>query len=328
MELTTPRTRRTFLQAMGMAAALAETASNARAFVDPDVTLTDKSIFQMTIRGGYRYITCNDIPNHPVGKFPDRGCPNTIQPQNFHFRMPLSPRENHFLKPLVNRIIFGVGLDGVPFDPGTAAFWNNQRGSIWNYCLLTGHLRLGLDQSHAHVQGDGTYHYHGVPTDLIRQRRGWGKVCLIGFAADGFPMYGPWGYKNPHDSSSGIKLLKSSYQLKTGNRPNPPSGPGGKYDGTFEGDFNYVPGLGDLDQANGRYGITPEYPHGTFYYVVTYNFPQISRFFRGTPDHSFYKQPPRRLRRGRYQRGQGPRQFGPPGFGPPPGFGFGPPRNP
>ena len=71
------------------------------------------------------------------------------------------------------------------------------------------------------------------------------------------------------------------------NRPKGDDGPGGKYDGTFIQDYEFVKGSGDLDECNGRKGVTPEYPDGTYYYVVTDAFPFIPRFYRGTPDSSF-----------------------------------------
>ena len=39
--------------------------------------------------------------------------------------------------------------------------------------------------------------------------------------------------------------------------------------GAYIDDYEYVSGLGDLDQYNGRFGITPEYPSGTYAYFVT-----------------------------------------------------------
>lgn len=270
-----------------------------------DVFPKYKSHVRFYVRGNYRYCDSNGIPDHKVGRFPDRGCPNAIRPQDFHFRMPLYPHWVSKLIPVHNWVLFGVGLDGVVFDPGTADFWHHERNSIWNKTLLTGFGNLGLDASHAHVQHNGTYHYHGVPTELIRSLNGWGKVTLIGYAADGFPIYGPWGYVNAHDTHSGVRLLRSSYRLKRGDRPSPPAGPGGRYDGRYTGDFEYVAGAGDLDAANGRFGVTPEYPGGTYYYVVTYEFPFISRQFHGRPDRSFYKHPGGRSRGGRGGRAGG-----------------------
>ncbi|MFN7138259.1 MAG: YHYH protein [Limisphaerales bacterium] len=86
-----------------------------------------------------------------------------------------------------------------------------------------------------------------------------------------------------------LKNLKSSYQLKRSERPN---GPGGKHDGTFVQDYEYVAGSGDLDECNGRFGVTPEFPEGTYYYVLTEDFPFIPRKFKGTPDSSFMRKGP------------------------------------
>ena len=47
---------------------------------------------------------------------------------------------------------FGIALNGVLFDPGTAEFFQRDRSSKWNYEALSGAVRLGLDQNHAHVQ--------------------------------------------------------------------------------------------------------------------------------------------------------------------------------
>ncbi|MBL0185636.1 MAG: YHYH protein [Candidatus Obscuribacter sp.] len=50
--------------------------------------------------------------------------------------------------------------------------------------------------------------------------------------------------------------------------------------------------MGDLDQCNGRTGVTPEYPQGTYYYVITETYPFIPRCYHGTPDPSFERRPP------------------------------------
>jgi len=114
-------------------------------------------------------------------------------------------------------------------------------------------------------------------------------MTLIGYAADGFPIYYKYGYKASGDSSSGIRALASSYRLKSGKRPGDGvSAPCGTYDGVYSADFEYVDGLGDLDACNGRTGVTPEFPAGTYYYVVTDAFPAIPRCFRGTPSRNFH----------------------------------------
>lgn len=228
----------------------------------------------------YRYIDSNGIPDHGTGTFPNRDNPNTISEQRHHFRMPVRPQRTGHSTPL-GMNPFGVAINGVPFDPGAAEYWNNNPQSGWQYEALSDFVQLGLDQHHAHVQPSGAYHYHGMPTGLT--------ATLLGYAADGFPIY----RETVADSTA-----RSSYQLKTGTRPN---GPGGTYDGRFVQDYAYVADSGDLDPCNGREGITPEYPNGTYYYVITTTFPFIPRCFVGIPDASF-------------QRGSGP----PPMRGTPP----------
>lgn len=251
----------------------------------------------ITTDAQYRYIKSNGIPNSH-GQFPNRNNPNTISPQDYNFRVPLYPQLLTSITPLQMSVDFGVGIDGVPFDPGTAELWNNNRN--WRYEALSGQIDLGLDQNNAHVQRNGEYHYHGFPTELMHTTGG--HSALIGYAADGFPIYADHGYINPADASSGVKSLKSSYQLRAGARPS--DAPPGNYDGTFTQDYIYVAGSGDLDECNGRSGITPEYPNGTYYYFITQNFPIVPRCFKGTPDPSFTKKgsgpPP-----GGRQRGMG-----------------------
>ena len=84
-----------------------------------------------------------------------------------------------------------------------------------------GKMQLGIDENHAHVQPTGAYNYHGLPTGLItrlRKENGGERMLLIGYAADGFPIYAEYGYEKADDSSSPEKKLKSSFQPKKGNR--------------------------------------------------------------------------------------------------------------
>ncbi|WP_242631367.1 YHYH protein [Rubinisphaera italica] len=245
----------------------------------------------MAEKGEYRIVTSNGLPDHQPGQFPRRGNPNRVSAQQYQFRMPLQPEQARTVTPVgMNR--FGVALNGVPFDPGAAEFWNRDRRSGWQYEANSGKINLGLDEHHAHVQPDGGYHYHGLPTGLVEIREESSShtdPILIGYAADGFPIYSSEGYRNPQDLSSGLKRMKSSYRVKSGQRP---GGPGKSYDGTFVEDYEFVEGSGDLDECNGREGVTPEYPGGIYHYYVTEDFPFIPRYFRGTPDASFAKRGP------------------------------------
>jgi hypothetical protein len=103
---------------------------------------------------------------------------------------------------------------------------------------------------------------------------------LLGFALDGFPIYGPWGFANP-DGSGGLARMRSGYRLrKIVNRTAWPDGrqlTPGQYGppvgeafplGTFAEDHEYAPGAGDLDASNGRFCVTPDYPEGTYAYFL------------------------------------------------------------
>lgn len=234
-------------------------------------------------QGSYRIIIANGIPNHPTGKFPNSGNPNTIQVQNYKFRVPAKPKLASKDTALVMNL-FGVAINGVPYDPGAAEWWNNDRQSGWRYEALSGKINLGIDFNNAHVQPNGAYHYHGLPIGLIATFGNAERMLLLGYAADGFPIYGPNGYNDPKNANSRIKKVSPSYRLKQGTRP---SGPGGKYDGTYVEDYEYVKSLGDLDECNGRFGVTPEYADGIYHYYITSAYPFIPRCFRGTPDQSF-----------------------------------------
>lgn len=253
----------------------------------------------ISIEGDYRYIASNGVPkNH--GPFPNPGNPNTISAQVYKFRVPLYPVLAQQISSVTRDEDTGVALNGIPFDPLSKEFWHkghrvHEPSSVtltsWNYEAMSNAKMLGLDHNNAHVQPTGAYHYHGLPEALYKQLSN-GKtppdhMILLGYAADGFPMYGLYGYSVAEDTHSQLKLLTTSFQLKTGSRPE--GAPPGHYDGTFDEDYAYVASSGDLDQCNGRQGVTPEYPKGTYYYVITNTYPYLPRCFRGTPDPSFAK---------------------------------------
>jgi hypothetical protein len=241
----------------------------------------------ISIEGDRRVIVANGLPDHATGRFPNSDNPNRIASQNYRYTVPLRPVVNASPTPLPAQP-FGIALNGVLFDPGTAEYWHNDRASGWHYDAKGNAFSLGLDANNAHVQPNGAYHYHGIPTALLaRLSHDEPAMTLLGWAADGFPIYGPWGHHDARETTSKLRVLKSSYRLKKGSRPTGGGQPGGTYDGIFVEDFEYVAGSGDLDECSGRFGATPEFPEGTFHYVLTEDFPFVPRAFRGTPDPSF-----------------------------------------
>jgi len=105
---------------------------------------------------------------------------------------------------------------------------------------------------------------------------------LLGFALDGFPIYGPWAFANPENGTGDIHRMHSGYRLRNiRERTHWPDGTqltpsqyGPPVDanfplGTFAEDYVYKPDDGDLDESNGRLCITPDYPQGTYAYFLT-----------------------------------------------------------
>jgi hypothetical protein len=242
---------------------------------------------KIEVRGEFRYIESNGIPDHEYGRFPNRENPNVVQEQDNRFRVPARPVQADKTTKL--RLgPFGIAVNGVLFDPGAAEFWDDDPRSGWQFEALSGKIDLGMDANNAHVQPTGSYHYHGLPKGLITRLGGAESMPLLGYAADGFPIYANRAFSDANDAKSKMTQMRSSYRVKKGTRP---SGPRGTFDGTYVEDYEYVAGLGDLDECNGRRGVTPQYPEGTYYYCLTSEFPFIPRAWRGHPDESFRRGP-------------------------------------
>ena len=185
-------------------------------------------------------------------------------------------------------------LNGIKIDPEAAEPWPHSRpvnfnSANWSWNLDAMSINLELDCNNAHVQPTGAYHYHGAPTLYLDQINATSnKMTMIGYAADGFPIYNKYGYTDASSASSSIKTLYSSFRLKSGERPGDgSSAPCGAYSGIYTADYEYVAGQGDLDECNGRTGVTPEYPNGTYYYVITEQYPYVGRCLMGSPSSDF-----------------------------------------
>ena len=271
-----------------------------------DESVNAISRYSWTSNGSQRILSGNGIPNHEVGTFPNNNNPNTIREINVNKRFTLCPEiiSESGLELVGPALAIAYAINSVKFDPGTAGRCNDlgecslaQGQGNWNIEAL-GHdtFNFGDDMNHAHVQPNGEYHYHGMPELLIEFLGDNQNMTLVGWASDGFPVYARFGYSNTNDSNSTIRSLIPSYRLKSQPDSNRPmvltslaGGPGqGNTSpntpiamGAFTQDYEYVEGLGDLDQCNGRFGVTPEFPSGIYYYVVTDDFPFFTRCLKG-----------------------------------------------
>ena len=99
---------------------------------------------------------------------------------------------------------------------------------------------------------------------------------IIGFAYDGNPIYGPFAHQDPLNPQSPIVRMTSSYILRSTRSFGPSTE---NYPlGTFIQDYDYRHKQGSLDQNNGRYCVTPDYPNGTYAYFITINSQQVPQF--------------------------------------------------
>ena len=129
-------------------------------------------------------IESQGYPNHPTAVFPNSGNPNSIRVQKFTFRLPLEPK----LAETVTRLPMGpigTALNGV-------VFFNPIEMGCQN--AVEGYSEVWLDSCCGHPQQTGVYHYHKYPSCVKSPFADDGKQHspIIGFAFDGFPLYGPY----------------------------------------------------------------------------------------------------------------------------------------
>jgi hypothetical protein len=271
--------------------------------------------------------------NDPQHRLP---FPNLPTDQHFIFAIPRHPKAqttsgfNHLGE-------IGMFVNGVRMFDATDAFsYSNKNGRdadprggigqgdrVWNRDAFVNE-NVTFDSGLGHQQNRGTYHYHAEPlalryllgdhvdfdsaTQSYRESSGapTKHSPILGWMHDGFPVYGPYGFSNPTNASSGIRRMVSGFVLRDGkngadnlaqsgrralpkwearekNRSeslqNFETGPNvsERYPlGHYIEDYAYLGDLGktlgkdfDLDELNGRWCVTPEFPQGTYAYFTT-----------------------------------------------------------
>jgi len=243
----------------------------------------------------------------------------------------------------------GYFVDGVAmFNSWDAYYYTNgadtQGGGNGGYWNRDAYVNEGasFDPNNAHQAG-GQHHYHANPPALrylLGDHVDFNSVTkaypestnaptkhspILGWVADGYPIYGPYGCSISNDASSGVRRMISGYVLRNGQfgsqnltnvgraalpqwavrlygvASNVMAGPAvntsfpvGRYmeDNDYLGDLGIKPGTNtfDLDEYNGRWCVTPEFPNGTYAYFVSISsngaptFPyNIGRGYYGNP---------------------------------------------
>jgi hypothetical protein len=237
-------------------------------------------------------VTANDIPNYDfndgTGRFAD-----PVATQNISLSIPRNPEAAATTTELSLLTYNAIMLNGVVLDQVANGCYKpddasaDENGNVANGCGLwvdwrldpMGTVQFGTDSHNAHTQPGGLYHYHGNPMALFDPQETDQGSPVIGFAADGFPIYGP----HYIDATTGAMLeATSGYTLKVGDRPTSESSPGGSYDGTYIQDYEFTDS-GTLDECN---GMTVD---GQYGYYVTSSYPYVMGCYTGTPSLSFFK---------------------------------------
>lgn len=260
------------------------------------------------------YVRANGIPAYPTGPF--FGNPSLAISQNAIFKMPLNPEQNIGNLTVTTGGNIGLFINGVAlFDYRDGVAWDSASNALcggpgnppcpggmgatqyWTRDAIPAE-KPGFDCSKGHP-AMGNYHHHQNPSAFDLDLNVISTICnlyaadglyaidstqhspLIGFAYDGFPIYGAYANLDTN-GTGGITRMKSGYQLRNittrtqwADGTNVPDGPpvSTTYPlGYFREDYEFIshPSNPDyLDEHNGRSCFTPEFPAGIYCYFAT-----------------------------------------------------------
>ena len=260
------------------------------------------------------YVDATGIPAYITGPFLD-GNPSLASEQTGYFKIPLHPAQNTGNPTATTGGNIGIFINGVAlFDYRDGVAWNPNTNALcggpgnppcpggmgatqaWNRDAIPAE-RAGFDCAKAHP-AMGNYHHHQNPSAFNLDLLVISNICdlypadglyainpdehspLIGFAYDGFPIYGAFAYKNT-DGTGGITRLKSGYHLRnitarTHHADGTDVADGAPINttyplGYFREDYEYIASAEPevLDEHNGRFCVTPEFPEGIYCYFAT-----------------------------------------------------------
>lgn len=265
----------------------------------------DANVQMVQYSSDWVYINATGIPAFTTGPFQD-GNPSLATDQDAIFRFTLNPTENIGTPTETNPGNIGNFINGVAlFDWRDGVAWNNSTSALcggpgnppcpggpsatqdWNRDAIPAEM-AGFDCAKAHP-AMGNYHHHQNPSAFNLDLVVVSNVCdlyasdglyainanehspLIGFAYDGFPIYGAYAYTNT-DGTGPITRMKSAYSTPAATtRTNGPNVDATYFLGYFKEDYVYTASSDPdiLDEHNGRFCVTPEYPNGIYCYFAT-----------------------------------------------------------
>ena len=282
------------------------------------------------------YVQSSGLPSYVMGPFvTPQGNTASLWPTNQHSirrfpRTPVVPPGGKDTTPaaysgiFVNGVAIFNSLDGKAWDGSSDVSGAHTQSTY--YWHRNAPVAETFDSSNGHQPPNGIYHTHQNPLG-VRYQLGdhvdyntstklysestsatLSHSPIIGWAHDGYPVYGPYGYSTATDASSGIRRMVAGYAKRDGNngtdilstnlfilpawyaryrqnhfggaysttattaRPSTSSVTLSTYaeDWAYLGDCGKTKGVDfDLDEYNGRYCVTPEYPGGTYAYFIS-----------------------------------------------------------
>ncbi|MGH9843300.1 MAG: YHYH protein [Blastocatellia bacterium] len=198
--------------------------------------------------------------------------------RQLQFRIPRDPKPAGRAHSSVRPDVVGVFVNGIPiYNRFESASYQGR--NLWHFDLIAG----GDDGARVAGGRPRAEPSHGASLGLLELLIADASrhSPIIGFAFDGYPIYGPWGFVNA-DGTGGLRRMRSGYRPRPIKRratwPDGTELSAGQHGpevnaefplGTFVEDYEFVAGAGDLDQFNGRFARTPEYPEGTYAYFLS-----------------------------------------------------------
>jgi arylsulfatase A-like enzyme len=299
---------------------------------------TYAGVNEVSYSSDWVYIRTTGLGSHIMGPWYNNTAKTNLFPnypanRAVIYRIPRNPGTPSN-KSLTGLGAIGYFVDGVAmFDNRDAFSYSNSNNAdatpqssysgdgIWNRDAYVNES-VTFDAGNAHQAGSN-YHYHANPPALRYQlgdQINYDSAThtytenstnpthspIIGWVADGYPIYGPYGYSDPDDTSSTVRRMVSGYQKRDGSNGSTNLNATGRTTlptwaasaqgrattlstnqygpdvsttsilGRYIEDYVYMGNLGfthgtdfDLDLYNGRFCKTPDYPEGTYAYFVS-----------------------------------------------------------
>jgi len=286
---------------------------------DSQQSVVLESFLTVSFNDTHCVFVSNNVPNHDVGANTTTGkdFASQVKSNSTDYvltipRFPIKQEVPVYVEKIAAMITLnGILLNGVDLDMDSAFCYHPDINAVLNIGLGTRQQcglnadwyavpannpdTVTLDEYTGHAF-DGRYHYHGDNDGLshlsVDETLSINSTDVdpsgspvIGFAPDGFPIYGHYFYD---DQIKGLRKAKSSWTTYSTERATPSSSSitapsiTTHARGIFVEDWYYSQGIGDLDECN---GMTDVYGNYGYYYTEDYPYGPICTW--AIPDESF-----------------------------------------